>query len=74
MVPGMDTKPTVIAIIDTLGAETLCARFEVTNHAVRAARVAGSFPASWYATLDVMCAEAGIECPREAFNWKGVAA
>lgn len=62
-------KPSVI-IIDALGADRIEARLGVTSHMIRYARSTGSFPASWYDTIERMCAEEGVRCPRSAFNWK----
>ncbi|WP_145398566.1 hypothetical protein [Paracoccus sulfuroxidans] len=66
-------KPAVHQITDTLGADAICAALNVTSHSVRGARTSGVFPASWYDVLQSMCIEMGIPCPRNAFNWKGLA-
>lgn len=65
------SKDTVKSIIETLGVDAICARLHVSTHAVRYAKTDGVFPAAWYAGLLVLCDGAKIECPLEAFNWKG---
>ena len=60
-------------IIDALGREAIRSKVDVTEHSIKAARFKGTFPASWYLQIDRMCAEAGIECPPEAFNFKSSA-
>lgn len=69
---GMN-KPAIHHITDTLGADAICAALGVTPHSIRGARTTGHFPASWYDALQSMCIEAGIPCPRNAFNWKAAA-
>jgi hypothetical protein len=65
------SKPIVKHIIETLGAETICDKLKVSSHAVRYAKTDGVFPSAWYAGLLDLCNEAKIECPLEAFSWKG---
>lgn len=57
-------------ITDALDRAEMAARLDVRPRSIRKAREERIFPASWYAVLAVMCAEAGIECPLEAFNWR----
>lgn len=64
------SKSAVIEITDTLGTDRIQAHMDVSHHAVRHARTVGMFPASWYAGLRMMCAEAGLDCPEAAFNFK----
>lgn len=64
------SKSAVRNIIDTLGSEAIQRAVNVGPHSVRSARTNGQFPAAWFASLDAMCAEAGIECPRDAFAFK----
>lgn len=66
-------KPAILNITNTLGSDAICEALGVTQHSVRAARTTGLFPASWYDTLFSMCIEAGIPCPRNAFNWRAAA-
>lgn len=70
---GDMNKTSVHQITKHFGADVIAATFGVTEHSVRYARTAGVFPASWYDALSIMCLEAGIACPRNAFNWKPVA-
>lgn len=70
----MPNKPAVKSIIDTLGEDAICSRFGVLPRTLRHVREDGSFAASWYAGLSEMCASTGIECPLDAFNWKGMEA
>ena len=65
------SKPTVKTIIEALGVDAICAKLQVSHHAVRYAKTDGIFPAAWYAGLLELCAGAGIDCPLDAFNWKG---
>jgi hypothetical protein len=65
------SKPTVKFIIEALGVEVICAKLQVSHHAVRYAKTEGVFPAAWYAGLLELCSAAEIECPLEAFSWKG---
>jgi hypothetical protein len=57
-------------IIKALGRENIAARIGVSDFSIRHARASGKFPASWYAPLREMCAEAGVACSLDAFNWK----
>ncbi|WP_276716917.1 hypothetical protein [Pseudooceanicola nitratireducens] len=66
-------KPAVQNIIDTIGQEAICVRLGISDHAVRHAKTTGSFAALWYDAIDQMCIEAGIPCPRSAFNFKSPA-
>jgi hypothetical protein len=70
--PAMN-KPAVHHIINTLTAETIMARLDVSFHMIRYARTTGLFPAGWYAPLKAMADEVGIPCPLSAFNWKSTA-
>lgn len=63
-------KPAVITITDAIPAEAICQRLGVTSHSIRHARTTGGFAASWYVGLSELCRDAGIECPKSAFNWK----
>ena len=69
---GMN-KPAIKNITRTLGDDAISAALGVTQHSIRGARSTGLFPASWYDTLQSMCIEVGIPCPRNAFNWKAAA-
>ncbi len=66
------SKQTVKSIIEHLGADAICQKLKVSTHAVRYAKTDGVFPAAWYAGLRELCAASSIECPLEAFNWKGL--
>ena len=65
------SKDIVKSIIETLGPDAICNKLSVSTHAVRYAKSDGVFPAAWYAGLLELCAGSAIECPLEAFNWKG---
>lgn len=66
-------KSAVHNITDTLGSELICKTLDVGSHSIRHARNVGFFSASWFDGLEMLCREAGIPCPRNAFNWKPVA-
>lgn len=67
-------KPAVDTIIENLGPEAIRARLRVSQHAVRYAKSTGAFAASWFREISTMCAEAGVPCPMDAFNWRETAA
>lgn len=64
------SKQVVARIIESIGSERLQASLGVTGHSIRAAKVAGRFPASWYAVVSDLCRTAGIECSIDLFRWK----
>lgn len=68
------SKEAVRKITKQLGADAICARLGVTHHSVRHAKATGCFPSGWYDEIDKMCREAGIPCPRAAFNWRSAQA
>jgi len=57
-------------IIEAVGAGNICERLGVSHHSVRAAKTAGTFPASWFMWMRSLCDEHHVECPMEAFNWR----
>ena len=57
-------------IIKCLGASRIAEAIGVAENAVSMAKGRKKFPPSWYDVLDAMCAERGIDCPRELFNFK----
>jgi len=63
-------KPAVSKIISTIGEDVLRARTGLSDHAIRHAKTTGAFAAGWFDELERMCVEAGVPCPRSAFNWK----
>jgi hypothetical protein len=62
-------KKLVHHIIDTLTPDAIMARLDVSFHMIRYARSSGVFPSGWYDDIDKMCRDAGLECPRNLFNW-----
>ena len=60
----------VILIIDTVGVDTMKRRLGIGEHAIRSARNLKLFPGIWFDELETMCREAGVPCPRDAFNWR----
>lgn len=64
------SKEAVKKIVSQIGDDQLMERLGVTEFAVRHAKRDGRFPGFWYDTLDKMCVERGIPCPRDLFNWK----
>lgn len=66
-------KKAVHHIIDTLTADAIMAKLDVSFHMIRYARTTGMFPASWYGPLQSMAVDVGIDCPLSAFNWKPTA-
>ncbi|ORE94128.1 hypothetical protein ATO13_08641 [Stappia sp. 22II-S9-Z10] len=63
-------KEAVRQIVHALGRDAIQAEIGVSRHAVRYAHNEGIFPAAWFDRIEALCAEAGVPCPREAFNWK----
>lgn len=63
-------KAVVVQITDALGIDVICRRLDVSASSVRAARTKGLFPALWFNEIETMCAEAGLQCPRDVFYWK----
>ena len=57
------------ALIKTIGAPNIKAALGVTDGSIRKARREG-IPALWFAVMDQMCADMGIDCPKSAFNFK----
>jgi hypothetical protein len=64
------SKDSVGQIVSQIGATRLAAELGVSHHSIRAAKTAGSFPASWYMTIRRLCEEADAACPVAAFNWR----
>lgn len=64
-------KPKVKEITDAIGNE-LPDALDVKPRSVRAAREFGVFPASWFNVVEHLCEENGIECPRDAFNFRDI--
>lgn len=58
-------------IVDAIGSEVVQERLGVGEFSIRSAKRQRKFPALWYAELSAMCAELGVECPLDAFYWKG---
>ena len=58
-------------IVSALGSDAIEARVGVGRHSIRAAKLAGVFPASWYVAVRDLCMSAGISCPLDAFSWRG---
>ena len=64
------SKTPVHEILNILGADTVQAKFGVSEFSIKHARSSGRFPASWYGEISKMCADNGIDCPMRAFNFK----
>lgn len=62
-------KAAVSQIVAALGPEVIEAELNVSDHAIRAAKYKGFFSGRWFDAIEAMCAEAGIDCPRSAFNF-----
>lgn len=67
-------RSSVIEITDKLDAHLVQSRLGVGHRSIRLARERGVFPASWYPVIADLCDEAGLDCPRDAFTFKGVSA
>lgn len=63
-------KNAVHTITDALDRDELCRRLDVKPRMIAKVRHDRMFPARWFHVVDVMCRDAGIECPRDAFNWQ----
>lgn len=57
-------------ICQVLGRKRIADSLGVGGTAVSNAVVAGVFPSSWFAVIADLCVAEGIDCPRDAFNWK----
>lgn len=72
--PMHNSRPTNISavhrIIELLGSEAIERELGLSEFSIRAAKRDRRFPATWYKPLSELCANAGIECPMSAFNWK----
>ncbi len=63
-------KESVDQIVSAIGLSRLAAELGVSHHSIRAAKNAGSFPASWYATVRQLCDRHDVPCALAAFNWR----
>ena len=61
---------TTAKLIDAIGQDTLLAELSVTERALRHARYANAFAASWYLPIKTVAERHGVHCPDELFNWK----
>lgn len=57
-------------IIAEIGPDAIQSRLGVTVYSLLAAKRERQFPALWYAEISDMCAEQGVDCPRDVFAWK----
>ena len=64
----MENTNTIVKHLGSAAIEKAC---DVSEYSVRAAKRSGSFPASWFNAIDNLCRSAGIDCPRDIFNFKG---
>lgn len=60
-------------IIKKVGYTKLAAELGVHRTAIVNAKRNAVFPAAWFDTIDRLCEERGIECPRKLFNWRSAA-
>jgi len=58
-------------IADAVGRAKMAEALEVGATAVSKAVVGGKFPPSWLSVMEILCAEVGIDCPRELFVMRG---
>lgn len=63
-------KSHVHKITDELDCEELCKRLGVRPRMINKVRHDRIFPTRWYKVVRDMCADAGIDCPEDAFNWQ----
>jgi hypothetical protein len=61
------SNPSAAFLIDTLGAKRIAERVGKGQPSVSIAK--RGIPARWYPLVREMCAEDGIDCPEDAFNW-----
>lgn len=57
-------------IAKALGQRSIAEALGVSPTAVNNAVMRGSFPTSWFFVVRDMCAERGVECPTDIFNFK----
>jgi hypothetical protein len=60
---------TAETICDAIGRKVIAEKIGTSLSAVSNASVAKRFPARWYPGIRELCADAGISCPDEAFNF-----
>lgn len=60
---------TIPDICDAIGRKTLGQRLGVGRAAIANAVAEGKFPARWFKVVTDLCAEKGIDCPDELFNF-----
>lgn len=63
-------KSHAVEILDQIRADDLKHALGVKDRSLRLVRERDVFPASWYPVVKSLCAEGGIECRLEAFNFK----
>ena len=63
----------VFTILSAIDLDALKADLGVKDRSIRLVRERKVFPASWFPHVKRLCDEAGIDCPIDAFNWKGTA-
>jgi hypothetical protein len=61
------SNPSAATLVESLGTKRLTARIGVKRSMVSAAKA--GIPARWYPLVRELCAEDGIDCPEDAFNW-----
>lgn len=57
-------------IIRAIGRRDLATAVGVGLSAVDNALIRGTMPSAWYFAVAAICAERGVPCPPEAFNFK----
>lgn len=61
---------TTRSIIDALGRRQFLMRSGLSKQALIRPFAENQFPANWFQILDEMCAERGIDCPRDLFAFR----
>lgn len=61
-------------IAKALGQRSIAEALGVSPTAVNNAVMRGAFPTSWFFVVRDMCADKGVECPTDIFNFKAPAA
>lgn len=58
-------------IADALGRKQIADALGLGKPAVSNAVAAGVFPAAWFRKVSQLCAASGVDCPMDAFSWRG---
>lgn len=62
---------TVTDLIEKIGRDEFMDRLQLIREQVWAVEnKTNKFPSSWYDSIEQLCLDKGIECPRNLFSWR----